>query len=212
MVVPIEVDTRRLHRVGADVLVTGFFAPEGPLRGPAAWADWRLCGLLTEALQQGRLGAAATTATLAPTEGRLQAPWVLGLGLGERSGFGELPLRDAVAAAVSRVVALRVGRLALAFPSESEMGLTCERAAVAGLSGLAAALARRPAALHVRWVVSEAEAAGLRDGLRFAAARLDSPELSFRIGEGPLAPPEPASAERAPASTPPAPAFRPRTA
>jgi hypothetical protein len=38
-----------------DVLVTGFFSDERPLRGSTGWIDWRLNGILSRLLIEKRL-------------------------------------------------------------------------------------------------------------------------------------------------------------
>jgi hypothetical protein len=97
----VEIETARLDHVIADVLVTPFFACDRPVRGPAALADWRLCGRLSDHVQRGELTGAQGEAALLPTGGRMRAPLLLAMGLGPRSDFGEETLREVAEASRS---------------------------------------------------------------------------------------------------------------
>src|SRR5262249_61208835 len=87
----VGVESSRLPYVDADVLVAPFFADDRPLRGPAAWADWRLCGLLDDAVAAGRLPTGLGEATLAPSGGRRAAPRGVALRPGPPRPAGGLP-------------------------------------------------------------------------------------------------------------------------
>ncbi len=141
----LELDPRPVHRVGADVLVVPFVPGHRLDRGPIAWVDWRLCGLLSETLRSGPADGSEAV-LLAPTGGRLRASWVLALGFGEGSEEG---LRQAAEQMVERVRSLKVSRLALALPAGGDPGRVAETLAV----GLMAGLARRELDLEARLVV-----------------------------------------------------------
>jgi leucyl aminopeptidase len=117
---PIElsVDTAPFERIEADLAVAGFFLDERPLRGAAGRADWRLCGLVTDLVGEGRLRGKVGEATLIPSMGRLGAERVLLLGLGRRSAFRAGRARDASHAAVSRGLALGAESVVVAFPTD----------------------------------------------------------------------------------------------
>lgn len=175
-----EVDPRPLHRVGADVLVVPYVASQGLVRGPLAWADWRMCGLLTEAL---RLQAEddPEAVLLAPTRGRLRAGWVLALGLAD--GIGEEGLRRAGERILERVRALKLGRFAVALPAGGDPARVAEALAV----GLMAGLVRRPASLEARLVVPSDLVRQARSGLeRAAKAPLPGIVLQLRAPADPI--------------------------
>jgi hypothetical protein len=110
------VETAPFERIEADLAVAGFFLDERPLRGAAGRADWRLCGLVTELLENGRLRGRLGEATLVPSMGRLAADRVLLLGLGRRSSFRTGRARDTSHAAVSRGLDLGARVVVLAPP------------------------------------------------------------------------------------------------
>ena len=181
----IEIQTARLDQVVADVLVTPFFACDRPLRGPAARADWRLCGRLAGHLERGELTGEQGEAALLPTGGRMRAPLLLAVGLGPRSDFGEETLRDVARSATERLLGLRSGIAGIALPGEAASRLDTQRAADLVLEGVTGALSEHPRALRLRLVVTPDEAGRTRAALLEAASRLSSTELAIRLERSP---------------------------
>ena len=194
VILALGVESGALERAPGDLLVLPFFASDRPLRGPAALADWRLCGLLTDHLVEGRVSGKPGEAVLLATGRLFRAPLALALGLGPRAGFGADGLRAAARQAIVRAVALGARDIGLAVPPESGLGVSAERAGEVSLEGAARALTERPAALSLRLLVAEDEAAAVRRGLGEAAARLRSHELGFRWISPPSAGSRPAPA------------------
>jgi hypothetical protein len=179
----LSLDTERLDRVVADVLVAPFFASDRPLRGPAARADWRLCGWLSEELRAERMRGERGEAALLLTEDRLRSPWLLALGLGPRPGFEERALRAAAGDAVRRLVALRTASAAFALPAEGLSGISAERGACAFLAGALDALAERPGALALRLLVEPEEVRRVRLALA-EASRPGHERVELRLVQG----------------------------
>ena len=63
-----------------EVLVSGFFEDERPLRGTSGWLDWRLNGLLSRFLIHKRLIGTWKETILIPSQGRILAPLILLVG------------------------------------------------------------------------------------------------------------------------------------
>jgi hypothetical protein len=185
----IEIETARLEHVIVDVLVTPFFACDRPLRGSAARADWRLCGLLSARIQREELTGEQGEAALFPTGGRMRTPLVLAVGLGPRSDFGQETLREVARSATGRLLGLRSGIAGVALPAEAPSRLDTQRAAGLVLEGVAGALSARPSALRLRLVVTPEEASRARAGLLETASRLSSSELAIRLERSPGGPP-----------------------
>ena len=181
----VEIETARLDHVSVDVLVTPFFACDRPLRGPAARADWRLCGLLSDRIRGEELTGRQGEAALFPTGGRMRTPLVLAVGLGPRSDFGEETLRAVARSAAERLLSLRSGIAGVALPGEAPSHLDAQLAAGLVLEGVTGALTRRPAALRLRLVVTPEEAGRARAGLLETASRLSSSELAIRLERPP---------------------------
>ena len=181
VVLALEIETSSLDQVIVDVLVTPFFACDRPLRGPAARADWRLCGLLSERLQREQLTGARGEAALIPTAGRMRTPLLLVMGLGPRSDFGEEALRELARSATARFLGLRSGIVGIALPSELAPRLDTFHAAGVVLEGVAGALSEHPSALRLRLVVPPEEAGRARSGLLEAASGLSTSQLAIRL-------------------------------
>ena len=177
----VAVESSPLPHVEADVLVAPFFADERPLRGPAAWADWRLCGLLDEALAAGRLPSALGAATLAPSGGRLAARRVLMICLGTRAALGFAELRGAATRAAEKLAALRAGEVAFAVPGQALTGIVPELAAELVVEAFADALARTPRALRLRLVLQENDAGPALHALRALPVDLIGGAVALRI-------------------------------
>jgi Cytosol aminopeptidase family, N-terminal domain len=177
----VGVEVSRLPHVETDVLVAPFFADDRPLRGPAAWADWRLCGLLDDALAEGRLPSRLGEATLAPSAGRLAARRLLMISLGERAALGFAELRAAATRAAERLAALRAGDVAFAVPGQALTGIVPELAAELVVEAFADALARTPRALRLRLVLSEEDAGPALAALRALPTELAGGRVALRI-------------------------------
>jgi hypothetical protein len=177
----VGVESSRLPHVDADVLVAPFFADDRPLRGPAAWADWRLCGLLDQALAAGRLPSGLGEATLAPSGGRLAARRVLLVSLGARAELGFAELRAAATRAAERLAALRAGDVAFAVPGQALTGIVPELAAELVVEAFADALSRTPRALRLRLVLAEGDAGPALHALRALPTDLVGGAVALRI-------------------------------
>jgi hypothetical protein len=110
----IDITSKPLERLEADLAAVGVFSDERPLRGGVGRVDWRLCGYLSELIAAGHFNGRAGEALLVPSFGLLRVSRVLALGLGERAGYSAQRAGDATRSALLRSLALGVRRLALA--------------------------------------------------------------------------------------------------
>ncbi len=168
----IEIESRPLQRVEADLAVAGFFADERPLRGIAGLADWRLCGLISELLEQGRLRGELGEVILAPSGGRLRVPSVLLLGLGGRGDFSTQRLSQVESLAgdaVRRARQLGVRTLALSPPGVAPYDFP--RHAPAVLEGVLEAVREASAGLRLRLIMPEVEVGRAARALAAAVSR-----------------------------------------
>jgi hypothetical protein len=198
----VAVEDSPLPKVETDVLVSPFFAEDRPLRGPAAWADWRLCGLLDEALGAGRMPTGLGQATLAPSGGRLAARRVLVLGLGGREALGFAELRAAATCAAEHVIGLRASDVAFAVPSQELTGIVPELAAELVVEAFADALARTPRALRLRLVLAAEDARSALHALRALPVDLIGGAVALRVERHVVSQPEASEPSR---PTPPEP-------
>lgn len=187
----VAVEDSALPKVEVDLLIAPFFAEDRPLRGPAAWADWRLCGLLDEALGAGRMPTGLGETTLAPSEGRLASQRVVVLGLGERDALGFSELRSAATRAAECAIGLRASDVAFAVPAQELTGIVPELAAELVVEAFADALARTPRALRLRLVLAEADARSALHALRALPVDLSGGAVALRVERHIVSPPTP---------------------
>jgi hypothetical protein len=77
-----------------DLLVTGFFRDERPLKGSSGWIDWRFNGMLSRLLVENKLTGDWKEATLIPSRERILPRMILLLGLGEVKRYSPVRLRE----------------------------------------------------------------------------------------------------------------------
>lgn len=174
----LELTTESLERVRSELIVTGFFKDELPLRGGVGRADWRLCGLISEQLVAGRIEGNWGEALMVPSQGHLRARCVLVIGLGSRQNY-RLPQVEAGARdAVERALALGVSSLAM-----PPLGVDADdfpRCVDAFLQGAALGLSGQPRSLSLCVVLPEKDRSSASAALSEAIQRMNRPELIYR--------------------------------
>jgi hypothetical protein len=181
--ITIGLSPKPLERVESDVAVAGFFADDRPLRGGAARADWRLCGGLSQRIENGDLSGEAGEALLIGCGPALRTPRLLLLGLGERKGFDLARASEGMQRAMERCLLLGCPRLAVSplgiapddVPRHVEalvdgMRVACEQAQ--GPSSVAVALCVPRPQLEAVWRAFD-DVRGARGALAFELAPLD---------------------------------------
>jgi hypothetical protein len=85
-------------RMKGEAVAVFFFEDDRPLSGPAGLVDWRLNGLLTRLLLEGRAIGRPGEKILVRGNGKLDAPWVLFVGGGDSrvgsGGFSDETIRE----------------------------------------------------------------------------------------------------------------------
>jgi len=185
----IALATEPFEQADGDVAVASFFSADRPLRGAAGRADWRLCGMLSALIAEGRLSGAEGEALLMPTFGRLRAPRLLVLGLGGSTRFGAAEVAGAARDAVSRLLDLRARSAVVSIPGEWIGAVPARPAAEAVARGALEALAPRGEGFALRLLVAPEVASRALRGLEAAASRarvagigLDLPDLDPEPG------------------------------
>jgi hypothetical protein len=173
--------TQPFERVEAEVAVATFFESDRPLRGAAGRADWRLCGLLSALLEQGRLAGSPSDALLVPTGGRLRSPLLLAVGLGSSQGFGAGQVSAAARAALTRVLDLGLRSASLGIPGEWIGAVPARPAAEALARGALQVLAERGGSFDLGLLVSEPAAGRALRGLEAAGAAARAAGVELRL-------------------------------
>ena len=135
-----------------DVIVTGFFLDERPLRETSGWIDWRLNGRLSRSIQAKRLTGEWKETILVPSEGRLVAPLILLIGLGRVREYGALRLRELSAHLIMTLQGIQVPNICLSFPCEGTYSIDWCKTAEVLVEGMADCLDRDPRLTDEEWV------------------------------------------------------------
>ena len=118
----LEVLSTPIEQADAELLLAGFFASDRPLRGGAGRADWRLCGLISQLLLEGRIQGEEGEAALLPAAPVLSSPRLLLVGCGHSQEFDRTALRRVAALGLARAAALAVGSVAVSLPLGGAVG------------------------------------------------------------------------------------------
>ncbi|MCP4038429.1 MAG: hypothetical protein GY944_19200 [bacterium] len=195
-----ELASESLERAKVDLAVAGLFSDELPLRGGAGRVDWRLCGLVSEQIEAGRMSGRRDEALLIPSSGQMRAQRVMVLGLGARSEYRLQQVAESVCQAVSRAVQLAAASLAMA--PLGMAGDELPRCVEAILAGAREGFREAPESMRLRIVLPQEEVNRSAAALDRALEALAEPRLRFR---------RPVAASRSPGRDPLEPASPYRT-
>jgi hypothetical protein len=137
-----------------DILVTGFFQDERPLRGSSGWMDWRLNGVLSRFLIEKRLTGDWQEATLIPSQGRVMSRIILFLGLGKIREYSYLRLRELCPYLLETLKKLNTSNVCLSFPYEESYNVDCGKLAEVLIEGIADCLDLDQYSFNQEWIKS----------------------------------------------------------
>jgi len=129
--------TERVDVQECDVLVTGFFKDERPLKGSSGWIDWRLNGMLSRFLMDGKLTGDWKEMTLIPSQGRIMPRMILLLGLGEVKKYSYLRLQELPPHLLKTLKKLDTFNICLSLPYEESTHVDCGKLAELLIEGIA---------------------------------------------------------------------------
>jgi hypothetical protein len=135
-----------------DILVTGFFKDERPLKGSSGWIDWRLNGKLSRLLMEKKLIGDWKEATLIPTQGRVIPRLTLLLGLGGVKEYNHLRLRELPPHLLEILKKLDAFNICLSLPYEGDYNVGCDKLAEALIGGIADCLDLRGYSFPGEWI------------------------------------------------------------
>jgi hypothetical protein len=156
-----------------DVLVTGFFQDERPLKGSSGWMDWRLNGLLSRFLIEKRLTGDWQEKTLIPSQGRVMPRMVLLLGLGKVKEYSYLRMREISPYILEILRKLNTSSFCLSLPHEESYNVDCGKLAEVLIEGIADCLDLGRYSFDEEWIK------GLR--LFFAEGEERFPEILLGV-------------------------------
>jgi len=119
-----------------DVLVTGFFKDERPLKGSSGWIDWRLNGMVSRFLIEKKVIGDWKETTLIPTQGRIRPQMILLLGLGEVKEYSYLRLRELSPHLLETLKKLGILNVCFSLPYEESTHVDCGKLAEVLIEGI----------------------------------------------------------------------------
>jgi hypothetical protein len=120
-----------------DLLVSGFFKDERPLKGSSGLIDWRFNGKFSRFLIEKKLSGDWNETVLIPSQGRVMSRMVLLLGLGEMKEYGYPRLREVPPRLVQILKRLDAFDLCLSLPYGEGTNVNCGRMAEVLIEGIA---------------------------------------------------------------------------
>jgi hypothetical protein len=137
MAMDVILSTEGIDVQECDVLVTGFFQDERPLRGSSGWIDWRLNGMLSRFLIRKRLTGEWQETTLIPSQGRVMPRMVLLLGLGKVKEYSYLRMRELSPYLLETLKKLNASNVCLSLPYEESYNVDCGKLVEVLIEGIA---------------------------------------------------------------------------
>ncbi len=131
------VSTEGVDLQECDLLATGFFQDERPLKGTSGWLDWRLNGLLSNFLIEKRLTGNWKETVLIPSQGRITPRLILLTGLGKVREYSSLRVRELLPFLLSALRKLEVASISVSFPHGENYNLDCSKLIGVILEGIA---------------------------------------------------------------------------
>lgn len=135
-----------------DVLVTGFFQDERPLKGSSGWMDWRLNGMLSRFLIEKRLTGDWQEKFLIPSQGRVMPRMILLLGLGKVREYSYLRLRELSPYILEILKKLNTSNICLSLPYEEGCNVDCGKLIEVLIEGIADCLDLDQYSFDQEWV------------------------------------------------------------
>ncbi|MFB3884352.1 MAG: M17 family peptidase N-terminal domain-containing protein [Thermodesulfobacteriota bacterium] len=148
----IILSTEKTDAQECDVLVTGFFQDERPLKGSSGWMDWRLNGLLSRFLIEKRLTGEWREKTLIPSQGRVMPRMILLLGLGKVREYSYLRLREISPYIMEILRKLNASSFCFSLPYEEGYNVDCGKLIEVFIEGIADCLDLGQASSDQEWI------------------------------------------------------------
>lgn len=134
-----EVDTQE-----CDVLVTGFFQDERPLKGSCGWVDWRLNGMISRFIKEDKLSGHYKEKTMIPSQRRISPKLILLFGMGQIQDYSYLLVRGIFPFLLDTFKNLKPGSICFSLPYGAPYNVDCGKLAAVLLEGLGDCLDENP--------------------------------------------------------------------
>ena len=116
-------------------LALGIFSDEKPPRGICGFIDWRLNGLISREIKQGKIGGKFAEKVIFPFPQRIGTDILMLFGLGNRATANQDRIRTAAYQIISAVDALLLNNFAFDLPGENRISMDTADIAQAMVTG-----------------------------------------------------------------------------
>lgn len=144
--------TRQVDVQECEILVTGLFEDERPLRGSSGWVDWRLNGRISRCLIEKRLVGTWKETTLIPSEGRILPSLILWVGLGKVKEYSYPRLRELFPYLLRTLKKLNVSKICFSLPEDAEHQVEPGKLAEVLMEGIADIMDETDASERESWI------------------------------------------------------------
>jgi len=144
--------TRQVDVQECEILVTGLFEDERPLRGSSGWVDWRLNGRISRCLIEKRLVGTWKETTLIPSEGRILPSLILWVGLGKVKEYSYPRLRELFPYLLRTLKKLNVSKICFSLPEDAEQPVEPGKLAEVLMEGIADIMDETDASKRESWI------------------------------------------------------------
>lgn len=134
------ISSEPIDRQECPLVEAGFFEDERPLKGPAGLLDWRLNGAISREIINGRITGRFKETIIIPSNGRIQSPKVLLIGLGPTGRISYPKLREISAHLLDTLLKINVLHFCCSIPHSKPYPLECSKAVEVWVEGVADAL------------------------------------------------------------------------
>lgn len=131
-----------------DLLVSGFFKDERPLKGSSGLIDWRFNGKFSRFLMEKKLSGDWNETILVPSQGRVMPRMILLLGLGELKEYRSLRLREVPLRLLQILQRLDASEICLSLPYGEGTNVNCGKMAEVLIEGIVNGLGFRGYSLN----------------------------------------------------------------
>jgi len=132
----IHVTTESLDRLRRECLVLGFFSDERPPRGNGGFVDWRLNGLVSRLIAEGRIRGDFSERVLIESQRRIPPQKIVLFGLGKRGELSYETLREAGARMTETAVRIHCFDFAVEVPAADRSLLEAAEMTTAFTTGM----------------------------------------------------------------------------
>lgn len=140
----IVVSPEKVDMQECDILITGLFEDERPLKGTIGWIDWRLHGKLSHFLKDEKLTGQWKERTLIPSHNNITPKMILLFGLGRTEDYSYLHVREVFPFFVETLRNLKSSAICLSLPYGPAYNVDCGKLAEVMIEGLGDCLDQYP--------------------------------------------------------------------